>query len=480
MVSNRRGREIFRKVVKISRKTILLFSVFLLALMSTGCSKKTTTTTAEKIITVWGFDDPDVFKSIIRDFEKKYSSGYKIKYVQKSLDSGYELLSLNSLTANQGPDVWTIPNDWVYRHKDKLVAYKAPEKVDKDDELGAVNVDKYFVPTAIDSVKFDDKIYGLTPAVDTLRIFYNKTLLEQSMESFKSQTYKNNKDYYNKINKIIDKGPLFWDDIVELNIALRQGGQGDISRPFIALGTGNNIAVGNDILYALLLQNKSDIFSEDQKTAIFNLPTTKATGESVTPAVGALDFYTAFADSSSSNFAWKTGFGLDTEAFENGQVTMVFNYLSYDEYLKSRYPSLKYGYYPLPQILSSSNQDITDYARFNAMTVPKINKNSTVAWNFVKYVSTLGQKDYTSATKRTGSATKKDDEVVVTDRQSGKPDQFQKFTAKTLTHKSRFPDSFNSALKQAIADVNNKALSSQATLDIAANTITQLLRVEGY
>jgi ABC-type glycerol-3-phosphate transport system substrate-binding protein len=463
--------------VKKIKSSLLIILALFLTLFGTGagCSSNKQSSTSNTLL-VWGFDEPDTFKPIIRDFEKKFS-GVKVNYVQKTLDNEYELNSLNAIAAGQGPDVWSIPNTWLLRHADKLVSY-AQSKNTKDD-LAKIDPTKYFVPAMVNGVTINGKIYGLSPYIDTLRIYYNPTLLAAAKEEF-DKANKTNLEYKRKIDSIIDKGPLFWDDIVELDKALTIKNGNTITRSTIAMGTSNNISAGEDILYLIMLQNKTKFLSDDNQTAVFNLPSQKATGESVTPAAKALDFYTSFANPASPNYDWNPTMGNDSDVFTSGNALMMVNYGSYSEFLGQRYPTFKAKQWPMVQILSSSNQEITDLARFNLLVVPTASKQQTNAWNFTKFTSTLGQSAYVSATKRAGSAIGGGKDVKITDRQGANPDSLQKFTAQAMPLTSRFPSKFDGYFAEAITTVNEGKLGSQAALDAISDKVTQIVRIKGY
>lgn len=452
-----------------------LFLITLLALGSTGCSSKTATKT--NTITVWGFDDPDVFKPIIRDYQKQFKN-VTVNYVKKTLDDDYELESLNAIAAGKGPDVWTIPNDWINRHADKLVPY-TPVKAGKD-ALSKVDPTKYFLPVVLKNVTIKGKIYGLTPSVDTLRLYCNSALMDAARSDFEKAT-KSDPTYRKQVTSILDRGPLFWEDIVALNKAFTKKDGVNLTRPFIALGASNNVTNADDIFYLLMLQNKTKIFSDDGQTAILNLPSLTAGGESLTAAAKALDFYTSFANPASENYSWNTSQPADTDAFTSGKVLAIFGYNTYAEQLAQRYPTFKYRQWPMPQILSSSNQEVTDFARFNLMTVSTASASKTNAWNFVKFASSLGQTSYANATKRAGSTASKSPKKLITDRQGGaNPNSFEKFTAQTLPQKTRFPKKFDKDFVDAINDVVFGRLTSQQALDSVADKVTQLLRNTGY
>jgi ABC-type glycerol-3-phosphate transport system substrate-binding protein len=148
--------------------------------------------------------------------------------------------------------------------------------------------------------------------------------------------------------------------------------------------------------------------------------------------------------------------------------------------LAQRFPTFQAKQWPIPQVLSANNQEVTDFARMNVMTVPKASKNPAVAWNFVKFVSTVDQSVYTSATKRAGSNTNANyTSTGLTDRLGVNPDAVEKYTAQTV-FKGQFPKNFDSAFNTAIDNVVFGRLPSQKALDLASDTITQLLRNTGY
>ncbi len=408
--------------------TVILAGALVFLGTGAGCSKAPTA--AAKVVTVWGFDDPDVFKPIIKDYNNQFKD-VQVNYVQKAFDNNYELDSLNAIAAGQGPDVWTIPNDWLTRHADKLVPFT--ESKPGKDALSKIQAKDFFYPSALTAGTIAGKIYGLTPTVDTLRIFYNGPQFDQALIDFDNAN-KNNKDYRKQIDTLAGKGPLFWDDIVALDKAFTVKNGSTISRSFLATGGGTNTLSSSDILYALFLQNKSKLFSDDGQTAIFNLPVSKASGEQVVPATKALDFYTSFTRPADPNYDFSGSGASSSDAFVAGNAMAIIGYQSYSDYLKQRFPTLKYRQWPMPQILSSSNQDIVDFAKFNMMTVPTASKNQANAWNFIKYATTLDQSVYTSATKRPGSKLNKGNtNLVITDRQNASNiDRLQTDTATSL------------------------------------------------
>jgi len=308
-----------KKFIKYFALTIAIISVSVLV---SGCSSRTKNVEElSQVFTIWAFDDEDVWKPIIRDLEKELK-GYEIKYVKKEFNSSYENDSLNSILSGEGPDVWAIPNDWVYRHKDKLVPM--PESA-----LEEINLDEKFVPVVKQSVYFDQKTYGLAPAIDTLMVYYNNTLFDDALDEF--NTSHKGSDYAEArktASQLLREVPVTWKEFSEtVKLINTRNGDG-FSRSGVALGTYNNTSQAVDVLYDLMLQNETSFTSEDLQTAIFNLPQTTNAGTKDTPAKRALDFYLSFSNPNSNNYSWNEAQGSDVEAFVNNKVAMIFGYES--------------------------------------------------------------------------------------------------------------------------------------------------------
>src|SRR3989338_9048609 len=69
-------------------------------------------------LTVWGFDEPKVFKPISQKFSEE-NSGASINYEQKTLLNFEEEL-LNAIARGESPDVFVLPSTYLKKHLDKL------------------------------------------------------------------------------------------------------------------------------------------------------------------------------------------------------------------------------------------------------------------------------------------------------------------------------------------------------------------------
>lgn len=450
------------------KRYIKFISYFLIAaffsVALSGCTKKGTAVNpnANKII-VWSFEDEDVWKQVKKDFEKN-NKGFTLVYEKQVFDSNYESRALNSILSGNGPDVWAMPNDWVYRHKDKLVPM--PAALAKK-----TNLDTQYVKAVQDSVYFDKKIYALTPTVEPLQIYYNDKLFSSTLaELNQANPGTENAEARKTYNALLQGPPKTWNDFTE-TIKLLTKKEGDVITQSGAAIGNNNIAFPQDVLYLLMLQNQTDIVSTDLKLATFHQPKGTAKNTEDTPGKRAIDFYTSFADSTNPNYTWNTSLGSDIEAFAEGKTAMIFGYPSTQNTLTQKFPNFKYKKAAAPQLQQEPDQ-IVDYAHFNAFTVSNRASNSTVAWNLVNQISTATS--FATATKLPTSAKAKDDTVNFKDRAGSNPEKYELLTAKTFS-KGRYPVDFDNNIKDAIFSVNEKIQSSKNALELAATNITALL-----
>ncbi|MFA6963207.1 MAG: extracellular solute-binding protein [Patescibacteria group bacterium] len=445
----------------------VMMAFFTVAL--SGCTKKTSTTDARatKVI-VWSFEDPDVWKPIVKDFEST-NKGYTMEYVQQTLDAAYENKVLNSQLSGTGPDVWSMPNDWVYRHKDKLVP--APTAI-----TSKVNMDEGYVQSIKQSVQIDNNIYALSASAEPMIVYYNPSLIRQALSDLEKSTVSG--VTYERISKMFDPVPNTWTNFAEAMPYLTKRDGDNISIAGAAIGS-DNVSYPQDILYLLMLQNETKILSDDLKLAMFSLPSSTPVGTEEVPGKRALEFYTSFANPKGANYTWNESMGNDVEAFVNGKVAILFGYDRLLNVFAQKYPTFKdYATTYVPQVNTEPDK-IIDYARFNAFGVSAITPNSAIAWNVVHGLATTYSSNITSASRLYGSYKYDSYEIGIENRTGNNPEKLELATAKAF-QKGRYPGDFDANMRNAIRAVNKGTLTAQAALNQAADNITVLLRKETW
>jgi len=452
---------------------VLILAFFSVAL--SGCTKKTpdpgTGSSSANNLVVWSFEDADVWKDVKKGFEKK-NTGINFVYKKEILDAGYENRVMNSILSGTGPDIWAMPNDWVFRHKDKLAPM--PEGLlNKNDFADAVN----------QTVIVDDRIYATTSGVSPLTLYLNTAVIKDTLKRYTALN-KDNQGLTNRANSLLGGSGNIrtWNDFIEANKILTKKNGKNIEVAGAAIGT-DKVVNSQDILYLLMLQQGVDITnikSGKLTQATFNLPVTTAQNTEEFPGQKALEFYTSFANPNNQNYTWNDSLGDSIEAFVNGKVAMMFGYGSFESYLAQKYPTFEsYKRTFVPQIMTEPGT-FKDYATFNAYGVSKYSGDygAQVCWNLLAEMA-LGNSSIASATRSyyPGKTTKYDDTLEA--RHGSNPDKLEMVYAQTFI-KGKFPDKFDTDIRYAIFAMNNGVLNSKGALDLAANSISSYMVQESW
>lgn len=451
----------------------ILIAVFFAVSLS-GCTKKAAVTTATKLV-VWSFEDEDAWKGIAAGFAGVYKD-MPIEYKKETLDAGYENRVLNAILSGNGPDVWAMPNDWVYRHQDKL----APMT---DTVSALINMDDVFVPAVKESVMIDDKVFGLPAGGEPLIIYYNPKIFDSALEAyFTNNPGDENQAKRDRAASLLGNFPRTWAEFTEtVKILTLRDANGNVTLSGAALGTAN-VTNAADILYLMMMQNNTQIISPDLRLATFALPQDTPKQTSDVPGKRALELYTSFADTANENCSWGDNLGNDVDAFINGKTAMIFGYSQLTNYFTQKYPNFKdYRRAFVPQ-LSEELGTYSDYAKFNVFGVSAYSSNSRYGWQLVRLLSTdyADIIDNTSGITGVGKSGIYDKKTTsLANREGNNPDPLELATAKTFI-KGRFPDEFDMNMLSAITAVNKKELTTQAGLDLASRNITEILRRIGW
>ncbi|MEW6408018.1 MAG: extracellular solute-binding protein [Patescibacteria group bacterium] len=367
---------------KIKNKKIFLAIGLSLALVlvltGLGCKKQQDAqkTPAKKITINWWrlWDASDVFSSAIESYEKAHPN-VKIEY-KKLTYPEYENAIIESLASGKGPDIWSIHNTWILKHLDKLAP--APKTL-----LTPQQYQETFVDVAAEDFIITDQVYGLPFSVDTLALYYNKDLFNTAAIVSPPATWEEFKEDVKKLTKTDEAGNII------------QAGA--------ALGTAKNVNRAVDVLYLLMLQNGTQMISQDKKSAVFNQKVKTKEGETFIPGLDALIFYTDFANPKKTVYAWNPNMPNSIDAFVDEKTAMIFNYSYQDATIKSKAPKLNYAIASCPQI-EADPQKAVNFANYWGEVVSSASSNRDVAWDFLLYLAKKeNMENYARLTKRPAS-----------------------------------------------------------------------------
>ncbi len=316
--------------------------------------KPSTVTTAK--LTFWGLDDPADWTPILQAY-KAANPGITVNYVQKNA-STYEKDFINALASGAGPDIVYINNTWTNKHLAKLSPAPAalmPLQTFKDT----------FMDVAASDLIKNNQIYALPLYVDTLALYYNKSLFN---------------------NAGIVSSPRTWDefdqDVAKL---VQKNANGDIGRAGAALGTASNVEHASDILSLLMMQTGATMIDPQTNAVAFD-KSVNLNGQGYSPGLAALDFYTNFANSTKPFYTWNARQPDSLVSFSAGKSAMYIGYAKdLPAILKS---GLSFAVGPIPQIkdtLKDSSYLNVNLANYSAVAVTQISLNKSVAWDFLNF-----------------------------------------------------------------------------------------------
>ncbi|TSA44790.1 extracellular solute-binding protein [bacterium] len=339
-------------------KTISKIVLVLLAVVFTAQSCTGGGGTSQKNVTlVWWkpFDDYRQIQPLVDAYQKTHS-GVQIQFVKKNIET-YESELVNALASGTGPDIFSIHNDWLPKHKDKMAP--APDKT-----LSLRTFGESFVEAASTDLVADNKIYAIPLAVDTLALYYNRDMLSSAG---------------------IANPPRTWEELVAMAPKLvRQDNQGNFTRSAVAMGTADNVNRAPDILALLMLQNGTVFYNPTREVSTLDQTVNDSKGIPYSPGARALEFYTQFANPAKVTYNWNNKSNNSIEAFANSQAAMIFSYSYLRATLQTKAPFLNYAVAPVPQIDPANR---INFANYWAESVSKQSPNAAVAWDFLNYIS---------------------------------------------------------------------------------------------
>lgn len=312
----------------------------------------------EKIELIWWkpFEDNENVSDLISEYQK-INKNVTVTFVKKDV-ADYEAELVDAIASGHTPDIFSIHNDWLPKHIDKLAAMLP-------DLMTLRNFRETFVDVATADFVKDDKIFALPLSVDVLAMYYNKDILNSAG---------------------VTTVPRSWPEVVTaVEKITKQASPGTFSRSGIAMGTSSNINRGVDALMLLMLQNGTSFYSEDLTFAQFDADKNLPGGETFNPGETALAFYTQFASPAKKTYTWNIRSDLSIDAFVQGKLGMMLSYSYLRPILASRAPNLNWDVTAAPQIDNSANK--VNFANYWGESVSKFSAHQQAAWDFLRFVT---------------------------------------------------------------------------------------------
>ncbi|MEA2006810.1 MAG: extracellular solute-binding protein [Patescibacteria group bacterium] len=347
----------------------ILFFVIATFVLS-GCFKDRKDKGAKKIsLEVWGvFDDSDAFHGINKEYKIINPNITQIKYKKLSQNPvEFEKEIIDAFASGKGPDIVFFNSAWLPEHSEKIISLPESEK-----QLSLFK--NSFVDVSYEDFVKDDQIYAMPLYNDTLALYYNKDLLNQSGISSPPKTWSEVRDQTKIITKIDQYG--------------------NIERSAIALGRSKDpgaINRSSDILMLMMMQGGSKMNRGDKNFSAINV----SNHGTENPGVNALNFYTQFSQASSEVYTWNTKMDYSIDSFRFGRVAMMINYSYWKDRLNKSDPKLNFDVAPVPQL------DLDNKVNYGVYWGMAVTRNREIpaeanytneeriaaAWDYIKFVT---------------------------------------------------------------------------------------------
>jgi len=376
------------------KKVSVFFIILTLLFSFTSCRQKVADVAVKNydgvVLTYYSlYDDSEVIDPVISKFIASHP-GLKINYRKFSDFKEYQKTVLDEMANGEGPDIFSMNNDWFRWNTKKLVPM--PLSAGELDGFDGTFVDVAHKDLVFADTNEVEHVYGVPKYIDTLALYYNKAQFEDALPQ---------------------KGrpSVTWEGIAQDVVALTKTDNSfdrfEVSG--IAMGGANSVSRAADILFLLFLQHDVKFYTPDFTEAVF----------AGSHALEALKYYMSFSDPTDKSYTWSDVVdasydGKEVEAFARGDVSMILGYsFTYNQIVSSinrlkseevstiEPDSIRITY--VPQLIDPavSKEKRVTYANYFADAVSRNSKNPDLAWQFlVELTSRENLEYYFSKTKK--------------------------------------------------------------------------------
>ena len=331
------------------------------------------------------FDDVGELKKLADEYKK--IRPYVTVNIRQVRYEEFDKLFVNALADDVGPDVVSMHTRYLRKYAGRLSPLPAQVTVANVQIQGKetiVTTEKKSLPTLAtlkgnyvstvgDDININGRIYGLPIALDTMALYYNKTLLDQAG---------------------IPTAPTTWDEFLDaVKKTTKLSPDGKVVQAGVALGTDTNIDNAADILAVLMLQKGLEVTKGSAVT--FTQGATKETAGK--EALEALRFYTDFARPTKEIYTWNKDMEKAFDSFVRGKSVFYFGFAYDYARIKGRAPQMSLEVVTLPQLNPGKPANVANYW---VESVTKKSKHQNEAWDFVTFITNAQNvKKYTDAAR---------------------------------------------------------------------------------
>lgn len=320
--------------------------------------KGKTPATTLKPVTIWGTMPSEVFVQFISDINLTLAQPLVVNYTEIS-QIDFDRTFIESLARGQGPDVVLLPQDLVYRHKDKIVPVPYTALTQRDFQNTFIAQGELYLDT--------NGTLAIPFALNPLVMYWNRDIFT---------------------NAGIATFPKYWDEIIAAGKKINQKDvNSNIRRSVVAFGEFNNINHAREILGALFMQAGNPVTNKIFSPELGSFYLASALGRTSATSLQAqqaVTFFTKFSNPRDPDYSWNRSLPNSKSAFLSGTLATYIGYASEFSDLREKNPNIDFDIAPLPQARGGKNR-----ASYGMMYGFSIVRSTTDANNAYSTISQL-------------------------------------------------------------------------------------------
>ncbi len=343
---------------KISVFQIVVLAVFSIAIVAGVIALSLTKSSGSGAnnvpITIWGTLTAASFNDAIADLASN-SSGLKITYVEKQ-SATFDRELIEALASGTGPDAILLPQDLIVRYQDKILPMPYSSLPLPTFRSTFIQEGELFLNTS--------GVIALPFYLDPMVMYWNRDMLS---------------------NAGISLPPKTWDEFIMLAPKLTVVDKSlNILKSAVSLGEFRNVENAKEIISALFLQSGN--------------PISGALTPATLGSIGAINFYTDFANPVKPDYSWNRALPNSQDMFAAGDTAFYFGFASEASKIRNKNPNLDFDvtYFPQPKGASVA----VTFGKMQGLAVLKSSPNASAA--FADIIAITGTGPITRLAAKTG------------------------------------------------------------------------------
>jgi len=337
---------------------IILLSVFglltIVGLVVFATYRSSGNKTAQVDISVWGTMDKTLFNTFVQQYNQDYAVALKVKYEEKDI-STIDAELVEAIAVGSGPDVILIPQDLEKRYLDKVYQMTSiPVRTVQDTYIQEAEL--YLQASGTFALPF---------AVDPMVMYWNKDLFSSAGIANPPKTWA--------------EFPLLVGELT------KSDSNANIKQSLASLGEYRNINNAKELISTLIMQAGSSIVEGDAYGNYKSTLYSSVSGQSMVPAVSAMNFYTEYANPKKTVYSWNRSLPSSKQFFLAENLALYFGFASEYNDIKQKNPNLNFDVAMMPQTVDAKNK--VTFGRMYGFSLMKSSPNIVQAYQMISLLT---------------------------------------------------------------------------------------------